>query len=147
MQEKFKIFTGLISTINRNIRRIKTEIMAEYNLKCLHVSTIYYLYVEKQMTLKELCEVCNEDKGAISRSVKTLEAEGLVENNLTERKYKNKLFLTKKGMVMGKQIADKIDKAIDFAIQGLSEDQRTNIYRGLGIICKNLSDFKVTKEQ
>ena len=146
MQEKFKIFTGLISTINRNIRRIKTEIMAEHNLKCLHVSTVYYLYVEGQMTLKELCEVCNEDKGAISRSVKSLEEEGLVDNGLTERKYKNKLFLTEKGKVIGKQITEKIDNAINFAIEGLSEEDRTNIYRGLGIIAKNLTEFKITKQ-
>ena len=43
MQERFKIFTVLIANINREIRRVKTEIMANHNLKCPHVSTIYYL--------------------------------------------------------------------------------------------------------
>lgn len=148
MQEKFKIFTGLISSINRNIRRIKTEIMAEHNLKCPHVSTIYYLYAEGGMTLKELCEACNEDKGAVSRSVKSLEKEGLVEKDYsTEAKYKNKLFLTQKGQELGMQIAKKIENAVEYAIDGLSSQDKQIIYTGLGIISTNLEKFKITEEE
>lgn len=148
MQEKFKIFTALISTINRNIRRIKTEIMAEHNLKCPHVSTIYYLYVRGELTLKELCEACNEDKGAVSRSVKSLEKEGLVEkDDATEAKYKNKLFLTAKGKELGKQIAEKIDNAVEYAVKEISAEDKQCIYTNLDIIATNLEKFKVTNEK
>lgn len=145
MQERFKIFTVLIANINREIRRVKTEIMANHNLKCPHVSTIYYLYVHEQLTLKELCEACNEDKGAISRSVKSLEKEGLVINPLTGGIYKNKLRLTEKGKVVGKDIVQKIDNAIDFATQGLSEQDKNNIYRDLAKIVSNLAKFNIEK--
>lgn len=148
MQEKYKIFTVLISTINRNIRRIKAEIMAEHNLKCPHVSTIYYLYVQGGMTLKELCEACNEDKGAVSRSVKSLELEGLVEkDDATEAKYKNKLFLTEKGKELGKQIVEKIDAAVEYATHGLSNQDKQIVYACLGIISTNLEKFKITSEK
>ena len=144
MQEKFKIFTVLISTINRNIRRIKTEIMAEHNLKCPHVSTIYYLYESGGMTLKELCESCNEDKGAVSRSVKSLEQEGLVEkDDATEAKYKNKLFLTQKGKELGEKIVEKIDSAVEYAVKGLSVEDKKAVYTNLGIISANLEKFKI----
>ena len=146
MQEQFKLFTVLIASINRNIRRVKTEIMAEHKLKCPHVSTLYYLYSFERLTLKELCELCNEDKGAISRSVKSLEEEGLVDTNFINKKYKNKLSLTEKGKAIGKDIVSKIDIAVLKATQDLSEEDKDNVYRGLSIINKNLESFSITEK-
>ena len=141
MQEQFKLFTVLIASINRNIRRVKTEIMAEHELKCPHVSTIYYLYVEEKLTLKELCELCREDKGAISRSVKSLAEDGLVDSNYISKKYKNKLSLTEKGKIIGKEIANKIDIAVREATEGLTEEEKDYVYHGLSTINKNLQNL------
>jgi len=146
MQEQFKLFTVLIASINRNIRNVKTEIMKTHKLKCPHVSTLYYLYVEEKLTLKELCELCNEDKGAISRSVKSLAEDGLVDTNFISKKYKNKLSLTQKGKIIGKDVATKIDMAVKHATQDLSQDEINSVYRGLGIINKNLETFSITKK-
>ena len=44
MEERFQAFTVLVSNLNRCIYKIKTEEMAEYNLKSSHVSCIYYIY-------------------------------------------------------------------------------------------------------
>ena len=145
MQEHFKLFTSLISDINRDIRHVKTQIVSEHNLKCPHVSTLYYLYVEKELTLKELCEKCNEDKGAISRSVKSLEEEGLVYAVSTQKKYKQKLQLTEKGKEIGKVVAEKIDFAIEKAVENLLDDDRESIYRSLRIISNNLKNIDFTK--
>ena len=147
MQEHFKLFTSLIASINRDIRHVKTQIIAEHNLKCPHVSTLYYLYVENGLTLKELCEKCNEDKGAISRSVKSLEIEGLVDNKSTHKKYKQKLQLTEKGKVIGKDVAKKIDLAIQKAIENLSDEDRACVYRSLKTISNNLEKVNFTTEK
>ena len=146
MQEQFKIFTGLIASINRNIRKVKTEIMAEHNLKCPHVSPLYYLYTEKELTLKQLCQKCNEDKGVMSRSVNSLEKEGLVDTNFINKKYKNKLRLTESGKVVGEKIFEKINSAIVDATKGLTSEDQECVYRSLSSINKNLQDFKITKE-
>ena len=146
MQEQFKIFTGLIASINRNIRKVKTEIMAEHNLKCPHVSPLYYLYTEKELTLKQLCQKCNEDKGVMSRSVKSLEGEGLVDTNFIKKKYKNKLRLTESGKGVGKEIFEKINCAIIDATKGLTDEDKECIYRSLTLINKNLQELKITKE-
>ena len=146
MQEQFKIFTRLISSINRNIRKVKTEIMAEHNLKCPHVSPLYYLYTEKELTLKQLCQKCNEDKGVMSRSVKSLEIEGLVDTNFINKKYKNKLRLTERGKEVGKEISEKINCVIIDATQGLTDEDKDNIYRLLTLINKNLQEFKIAKD-
>ena len=68
MQERFQTFTVLITKLNRCIRKIKTEEMAEFDLKSPHVSCLYYLYKADSLTAKELCDICEEDKANISRS-------------------------------------------------------------------------------
>ena len=147
MQEHFKVFTTLIASINRDIRHVKTQIMAKHNLKCPHVSTLYYLYVENGLTLKELCEKCNEDKGAISRSVKSLEEEGLIDLHTTQKKYKQKLSLTEKGKIIGKDVANKIDIAVKKAIENLTDDDKDCVYRSLKTISQNLEKLNFTKEK
>ena len=58
MDERFETFTVLLNRINRNIRKIKNEEMANYELRSPHVSCLYYLYIAKELTAKELCERC-----------------------------------------------------------------------------------------
>ena len=109
MQNRFKLFTVLTTRINRFIKKIKAEEMAEFNLKSTHVSCLYYLYVESSLTAKELCDICDEDKGAISRSLDYLEKNGYLkcESN-AEKRYKSPLELTE----LGKCVAEKISKKI-----------------------------------
>ena len=76
MKERFETFTILINRISRNIRKIKNQEMAEYNLRSPHVSCLYYLYLSDGLTATELCERCEEDKATISRSLDYLETNG-----------------------------------------------------------------------
>ena len=73
MQKRFETFTALMNNIGRSIRRIKTEEMLGFNLKGPHVVCIYYLYVKKSLTAKELCDLCEEDKANVSRNIDFLE--------------------------------------------------------------------------
>ena len=146
-REPFKIFTSLIANINRNVRRIKTEIMSEYDLKCPHVSVLYYLYVDGALTAKQLSEVCEEDKGAISRSVDSLEKCGFIEGASHGKKYKSLLKLTDKGKEVGKHVAEKIDQVVVSVTAGLSDEDRANVYKGLAIISKNLQAINVLPDK
>ena len=58
MEERFETFTVLINRISRNIRKIKNQEMAEYQLRSAHVSCLYYLYLSERLTATELCERC-----------------------------------------------------------------------------------------
>lgn len=69
MEERFETFTVLIARISRSIKRIKADEMADFELKGPHVSCLYYLSQRDGMTAAELCERCDEDKAAISRSL------------------------------------------------------------------------------
>ena len=69
MQQRYETFTLLNAQISRCVRRIKAEEMADLSLKSAHTSCLYYLYRNGSLTLKELCEVCEEDKANVSRSI------------------------------------------------------------------------------
>lgn len=140
MKHRFETFTVQIAKINRSIRKIKTMEMEEFNLKSPHVSCMYYLYKHGgELTAKELCDICDEDKAAISRSIDYLETDGYITcNSKTEKRYKSPLILTTKGINVGKIIANKIDNILDLASEGLSEESRTEFYKSLMLISNNL---------
>ena len=76
MQQRFEAFTVLIAKISRSIRRIKAEEMSEFHLKGPHVSCLYYLTQLGPLTAGQLCDRCEEDKAAVSRSLEYLEQNG-----------------------------------------------------------------------
>ena len=139
MQERFETFTVLINRISRNIKKIKNQEMAEYNLRSAHVSCLYFIYRDKNITATELCEKCEEDKATISRALDYLENNGFItcESKSTKR-YKSPLVLTEKGAFVGKKIADKVDGVLDEIGIGLSDEERNEFYRGLSIISESL---------
>ena len=78
MEEHYETFTVLIARINRSIKRIKSAEMAEFQLKGPYVSCLYYLSLTDGLTAAALCERCDEDKAAISRSLDDLEKNGYI---------------------------------------------------------------------
>ena len=114
--------------------------MSEYNLKSPHVSCLYYMYTSGgELTAKELCDVCAEDKASISRSIDFLEKGGYIAcDSKTEKRYKSPLFLTGKGKMVASSIADKIDNVLKLASIGLSEEDRKIFYKSLILISNNL---------
>ena len=139
MTERFETFTVLINRISRNIRRIKNQEMAEYNLRSAHVSCLYYLYTNPGATATDLCERCEEDKATISRALDFLEENDYITcETKTAQRYKTPLLLTEKGSEVGKKIADKINSVLDAISDGLSEEERVAFYRSLAIISQSL---------
>ena len=139
MQERFETFTVLINRISRNIRKIKNQEMAEYNLRSAHVSCLYYLYTEGDITATDLCERCEEDKATISRALDFLEKNGyLFCESKSAKRYKSPYVLTEQGMMVGKKIADKIDGVLDAISGDLTEEERLAFYRSLSIVSESL---------
>jgi DNA-binding MarR family transcriptional regulator len=139
MQERFEQFTVLIAKTSRLIRKIKTEEVAELGLKGMHVSCLYYLYKAKKLTAKELCEFCDEDKGAISRSLDYLEKNGYVYcADTAKKRYKSPIELTEKGLETSMRLSEKIDRALSLGGEGLTEEKRQIFYESLALVCENL---------
>ena len=149
MEKRFETFTLLITSLSRSIRRIKTETMAEYHLKSPHVSCLYYLYKRPGMTAAELCEVCDEDKAAVSRSLLYLENNGFLvrEGSASDRvreggkHYRSPLVLTEKGSEIARSLAERIDHVLAAVSMGVTEEERAVMYRVLKQIDENLRNL------
>lgn len=139
MEHRFETFTVLITKINRCIRKIKNLEMAECGLRSAHISCLYYLYGETDLTATDLCERCEEDKATISRALDYLESNGYIScESKSAKRYKSPLLLTEKGKEVSRQIAEKINRVLDEVSAGLSEAERVSFYRSLSIISNHL---------
>ena len=139
LEARFEIFTKLISRISRNIRRIKTDEVAEFNLKSPHVSCLYYLHKSGRLCSTELAEVCDEDKAAISRTLDHLEKQDfIVCEEQGKKRYKANYILTERGKEVATAIAARIDKVIMLAGSELTDEERTIFYRALEKISNRL---------
>ena len=135
MKERFETFTVLINRISRNIRKIKNQEMAEYDLRSVHVSCLYFIYKAENITATELCEKCEEDKATISRALDYLEKNEFIAcESKSAKRYKSPLILTEKGTLVGKKISDKIDGVLEQISFGLTEQERNEFYRSLTVI-------------
>ena len=144
MEQRFETFTALVTGISRVIRKIKTEEMAEFHLKGPHVSCLYYLYKEGTLTAKALCDLCDVDKANMSRILEFLEKNGyIVYAKEAHRRYRAPLMLTEEGKAVGGHIAEKIDRVLLAASEGVSEEDRLILYERLKKIYDNL--IKVCK--
>lgn len=139
MERRFETFTLLIAGINRCIRKIKSEEMAGFDLKSPHVSCLYYLYKSESLTASELCDVCEEDKANISRSIKHLEENGyLVCLTKMQKRYQSPLILTEKGRRVGEYINERVNRVLEGVSNSISEEERAILYRSLAAIQTNL---------
>ena len=147
MRERFETFTVLINRISRNIRKIKNQEMAEYNLRSTHVSCLYYIYTLNGATATDLCERCEEDKATISRALDYLDTNGYISREVeSTKRYKSPLLLTDKGKEVGKNIADKISGVLDTISVDFTEEERIAFYRSLAIISDSLESVSKNKE-
>ena len=142
MEERFRTFTVLITKLYRSIRKIKNEETQEYGLANPHVSCLYYLYKEEKLTLKELVDICLEDKAILSKAIAYLESNKLIVCDSNQKKRYNSYFkLTDKGMVVAKSLAGKIDNILDFASEEINDDDREILYKSLISISDKLDKF------
>ena len=100
------------------------------------------------LTAAELAERSLEDKAAVSRAVARLEELGLVElpEEGGKRRYRAKLRLTEAGRAAAERMTGKIRQAVQRGGRGLTDGQREDFYRALGVIARNLEQICSTEE-
>lgn len=142
MLERYSTFTALITEINRAIHKIKTKEMEEFELKSTHVSCIYYLYKNGELTSGALCEYCKEDKASISRSVLYLQKHGYLKRSEVEGKHYNApLMLTEKGNAIGERMREKISGVLSVSDCGITAEDKEKMYKSLEAINQNLQEY------
>lgn len=140
MIRRYEIFSTVVSSLYHDIQRIERTEMAKYGLKGPHAQCLVIMARHPEgITAARLCELCERDKAAISRTVAELEEAGL----LTRReqngvRYRVPLMLTEAGRTAAQNVSGVAGRAVEQAGDGLNDQQREVFYAVLGQIAQNL---------
>ena len=114
MVSRFEQFSTAIASIHRNIQKIERAEMAKFGLKGPHCQCLLALsrYPEGT-TATMLCEICDKDKAAISRTVAELVEAGMIfrPEGQTKR-YRTKLRLTEAGAEAAEAVMNRARMAV-----------------------------------
>ena len=143
MIRRFVEFSGAIACIHRQIQKIERAEMARYGLKGPHVQCMLALERNPEgVTAAQLCEICDKDKAAISRTVAELVEAGLVVRCGTgSKRYRVQLKLTEQGSCIAREVMHLTAKAVERAGIGLSDADRMMIYRVIALIANNIQQL------
>ena len=140
MESRYELISASISSMYHDIQKIERVEMAQYGLKGPHAQCLLAMkrYPEG-ITSARLCEVCDKDKAAISRTLAELEEAGMViRENRNGSRYRASLMLTAQGLAAAEAVVEKARLAVEKAGTGFGEEEREVFYRVLSIIAGNL---------
>ena len=140
MINRYETFSSSIACLYHDIQKIERVEMAKYGLKGPHVQCLVNLSRHPQgITAAQLCEICEKDKAAVSRTVAELEEAGLLKRKEKNGvRYRAPLQLTEAGIRVAKSVGDRVELAVEQAGTGLNDAQREVFYQVLALIAGNL---------
>ena len=143
MLRRFEQFCISAFSIYRSIQKIERMEMEKVGLKGPHAQCLLNMARHPEgITAAQLCNLCDKDKAAISRTVAELESAGmLVRQRSGNNRYRAQLTLTEKGVQAASRVAERAKYAVELAGSGLTDEQRAVFYHALGLIADNLQNI------
>ena len=140
MQTRYELLSGSIACMYHDIQKIERMEMAKYNLKGPHAQCLLAMKRHPEgITAVRLCEVCDKDNAAVSRTLAELEAAGMIcRERHNGSRYRATLTLTVQGVAAADMVVEKVHRAVELAGKGFGDEEREIFYRVLGIIAGNL---------
>ena len=140
MLDRYEHLSSAISSMYHDIQKIERVEMAKFGLKGPHAQCLLAMSrYPAGLTAGELCEICDKDKAAISRTVAELEqAEMILRNESNGSRYRARLALSAKGTEAAKAVSQRALVAVEQAGIGLDDEHRQVFYRVLTLIAGNL---------
>ena len=139
VESRFELFDGLIASAGKTLQRIKTNKMEKYGLGSTHTTCLCKLGKAgtEGVTQKELTEQECIDRAQVSRILRDLEQEGLVEA-MGSSAYKRRYCLTEKGQQVTAEINGIILEINRYVSGDISENDLRVFYGVMQTIDKNL---------
>ena len=140
MIQRFEQFCTSAFSIYRSIQKIERMEMEKFGLKGPHAQCLLTMSrFPEGITAAQICNYCDKDKAAISRTVSELEEAGMLIRTCNDgKRYRAMLTLTDAGRKAASQVASRARTAVEKAGSGLSDEQRTVFYNALSLIAGNL---------
>jgi DNA-binding MarR family transcriptional regulator len=137
---RYELLSSSISSMYHDIQKIERVEMAKFGLKGPHAQCMLVMSrYPGGLTASQLCELCDKDKAAISRTVAELEEAGMVARLAQNgSRYRAMLTLTEQGAAAARAVSDRAQVAVEQAGAGLNDAQRQVFYQVLALISGNL---------
>ena len=136
---RFEHFCTVISGIQRSIQRIERVEMAKYGLKGPHANCLVTIAMSRYpdgVTAAQLCEICDKDRAAISRTVSELEQAGMLMRHDPEgKRYRSRLRLSEKGKDIARNVSELVLLAVSRASEGYDKEHQQTF---MSLIAGNL---------
>lgn len=141
MLDRFERFSNGIFKIFKIWHKIAVEEMSEFGLSASHVVYLIALYRHPDgLSSAKLIELSAKDKSDVSRSLKVMMQDGLVEKQSAYQKgYAGTFYLTDKGRDIAHQISEKVSLAVEFANEDITDEKRAIFYEVLEKFSSNIS--------
>lgn len=143
MITRYELFSSSVSSLSRDIQAIERTEMAKFGLKGPHAQCLLIIsQYPEGITAARLCELCEKDKAAISRTVAELEeADMLIRRDPEGKRYRSCLYLTEKGAEVAGNVGRLVHRAVSQASEGYGEKDREIFIHVLNLIAGNLQDI------
>ena len=140
MVNKYALFSASVASMYHDIQKIERTEMTKFGLKGPHAQCLLAMSrFPEGITAARLCEICEKDKAAISRTISELEQSGLgLRQERNGTRYRASLILTEQGKSAAQAVNEKARLAVELAGEGLDDAQREVFYRVMALIAGNL---------
>lgn len=131
----------MISSIHKNIQKIKQDRMKQFGLSGNHVMCLFYLAQHQEgLTAAQLCQLMSVNKAAVSRAMAELEEKDYIfyMNQEENKKYRAVARLTVTGFAVTEQLDEIIYEVVNEIGKDLEEEERNMMYQSLETVSKNL---------
>ena len=137
---RYELLSSSISSMYHDIQKIERVEMAKFGLKGPHAQCILALNrYPDGLTVSQLCDICDKDKAAVSRTVSELEDAGMIlRSPRNGTRYRAPLTLTEQGIAAAQAVSERAQLAVEHAGLGLDDSQRQIFYQVLTLIAGNL---------
>lgn len=154
LKDRFKLFSTLMTSVGKNIEKLKTKYSKEFSLKPVHMKWIYFLdkYPEG-LSSSELAKKSLVNRSLVSREINYLFEQDLIYTK-NQKRYGEKLFLTEAGKQKARMICNLVDKIQSKIGKNISNEDLETFYNVLTILAldfenileENIIDFQEIKK-
>lgn len=141
--ERFETFSAQISSIYRNIQKIKNKYSKEIDIKPVHIFWIYLLSnYPDGLSASDLARKSKSNRSLISREINELLEKGYIRpSENKQRKYGEKLILTEEGKQLAKIIRRVSNDVQNEVSQGISLEELKIFYNVLAELSKKFESI------
>ena len=137
MSQRFTRFTMKLSRLNKLIQKLKADGMSPFGLKGVDTLCIYQLAEHGTMAFSEVAEQCDLDPALVSRTLRELVKNGMVDKQGKPGKYNATDCQTPEGEKRALTIKQIINRVQERADEGISTEELAVYYRVLTRLTEN----------